>query len=145
MQSEEIEEQRAELARLRKLLESQLASSASEQAIAATRRAIADCEEALRSSEILVDNTAQHSQPAATRQHTLNISGNAQVTNAIAGDMYLDIHQNIHYPKRPAVGLGCIYHIEQTQFTTRDTRVFEDCSYSFRVIEKNVTGRSIGK
>lgn len=94
-----IEEQRAELDRLRKLLASQLASSTSEQAIAATRRAIADCEELLRNSEIAVDDPAQNNQPAVNRQHTLNISDNAQVTNAIVGDVYFDINQNIHYPK----------------------------------------------
>jgi hypothetical protein len=83
MTPEESGQLKAELERLRKLLESQLALQASEQAIAATRRAIADCIAALRSNGIDVDPAADEKQAAATRQHILNISGNAQVVNAI--------------------------------------------------------------
>jgi tetratricopeptide (TPR) repeat protein len=90
LEPEEITKQRAELAQQRKLLESQLAEGASEQAIAATRRAIAECKATLRSNGIEIDDDPLDQPPETGHQQT--IGGNAQIGVAVGGHSTGTIH-----------------------------------------------------
>jgi len=123
---EQISTLQNELARHYSLLVSQLAAKASEQAIAKTRHAIAECKEALLRLGIVVDDEKEL---ATARQHQQTITGNAVVGVAVTGDMTGSVFQQfggvryesgaIHYgdnvagnkivhkipPKRPPIDL----------------------------------------
>jgi tetratricopeptide (TPR) repeat protein len=88
---DQISQLQSELVRLRSRLLDLEASNASAQEIAATRRAIVDCKDALRSRGVAVADEADEGETAEIRQHTLTIAESAQVGVAVAGDVYGDI------------------------------------------------------